>query len=235
MGELSLGIIIPVYNEAENIGSTLTEIQQKVKTPHRIYIVYDFEEDNTLPAAREFIKQGAELRLVRNPVQGVINAIKTGLRIAEEESLLVTMADMSDDYSVVDKMCALIGEGYDVVCGSRYMKGGRQIGGPLIKKTLSRIADVSLRHIAAIPTHDATNSFKLYRKSLIDSIEIESDGGFEIGMEIVVKAYFTGFRVTEVPCLWMDREKGSSRFRILKWAPKYLRWYLFAIKKRFLL
>jgi dolichol-phosphate mannosyltransferase len=232
MNKVPLGIIIPVYNEADNIRKTIDVIEEKIKTPHRIYIVYDFDEDNTLPVAGEFIKNGIDLELLKNPVRGVVNAIKTGLRKAEEDSLLVTMADLSDDYAVVDKMCGLIAEGYDVVCGSRYMKGGRQIGGPLIKKTISRIADVSLRHIAGLPTHDATNSFKLYRKSMLDSLEIESDGGFEIGMEIVVKAHFAGFRVTEVPCTWMDREKGESRFRILKWAPKYLRWYFYAIKKR---
>jgi len=113
------------------------------------------------------------------------------------------------------------------------MKGGRQVGGPLLKKTISRIADVSLRYIAGLPTHDATNSFKLYRRTMLGSIEIKSDGGFEIGMEIVVKAHFGGFRVTEVPCVWMDREKGESRFKILKWAPKYLRWYFYAMEKRF--
>ena len=233
MGEVPLGIIIPVYNEAENIGRTLTTIEEKVKTPHRIYIVYDFAEDNTLPAVKDFIRQGVNLKLVRNQTRGVINAIKTGLKKAEEEFLLVTMADLSDDYAVVDKMYGLICKGYDVVCGSRYMKGGRQIGGPIIKKNLSRIADVSLRRIAGIPTHDATNSFKLYRKQVIDSLKIESDGGFEIGMEIVVKAHFSGFKVAEVPCTWTDREKGSSRFMILKWMPKYLRWYSYAVKKRF--
>jgi len=234
MNKIPLGIIIPVYNEAENIRKTLNSIEEKIKTPHMIHIVYDFDEDNTLPVVQEFIRKGRPLKLLKNPVRGVVNAVKTGLRKAEEDFLLVTMADLSDDYSVVDGMCKLISGGYDVVCGSRYMKGGRQIGGPLIKKTLSRMADISLRYIAALPTHDATNSFKLYRKSMLHSLEIESDGGFEIGMEIVVKAHFGGFKVTEIPCTWMDREKGESRFRIIEWAPKYLRWYFYAIRMRFL-
>jgi dolichol-phosphate mannosyltransferase len=232
MDRSPLGIVIPVYNEAENIGDTLTAIKEKVITPHTIYIVYDFDKDNTLPVVKKFMKNGMDLKLLKNPARGVVNAIKTGLRKAEGEFLLVTMADLSDDYSVVDQMCRLIAEGYDIVCGSRYMKGGRQIGGPLIKKTLSRIAGVSLRYIAGLPTHDATNSFKLYRKSMLDSIDIESQGGFEIGLEIVVKAHFAGSKVTEVPCIWMNREKGESRFKILKWSPKYLKWYLYAMKKR---
>lgn len=233
MTTVPLGIIIPVYNEEENIGRTLSAIKEKIITPHRIYIIYDFDEDNTLPAAKEFLSKDVDLRLVKNPVGGVVNAIKTGLKKAEEDYLLVTMADLSDDYTVVDHMCTLMANGYDVVCGSRYMKGGKQIGGSLLKKTISRIADVSLRYIAGLPTHDATNSFKLYRKSMLDSMKIESDGGFEIGMEIVVKAHFSGFKVAEVPCVWTDREKGKSRFQLLKWAPKYLRWYFYAMKKRF--
>ena len=233
MNSIALGIIIPVYNEAENIGRTLTAIEDLVKTPHRLYIVYDFDEDNTLPVAREFSQKGMDLQFVKNPVKGVVSAIKTGLRRAEEEYLLVTMADLSDDYAVVDGMCRLMSKGYDVVCGSRYMKGGKQTGGPLLKRSLSRLAGVSLKYLAGLPTYDSTNSFKLYRKSLLDSIEIESDGGFEIGMEIVVKAHFSGFKVTEVPCLWTDRQEGKSRFKVARWAPKYLKWYLYAIRSRF--
>jgi dolichol-phosphate mannosyltransferase len=228
---VSLGIIIPVYNEAENIGHTLSAIEEKVHTPHRIYIIYDFDEDNTLPVARAFAGGDAAIQFMKNAAGGVVNAITKGLRNAEEDYLLVTMADMSDDYSIVDGMCTLMDKGFDVVCGSRYMKGGKQIGGPLFKKSISRIAGLSLRYVAGVPTHDATNSFKLYRKSMLDSLEIESDGGFEIGMEIVVKAHFAGFMVTELPCTWTDRAEGQSRFRIAKWAPKYLKWYLYALKK----
>jgi dolichol-phosphate mannosyltransferase len=232
MDKIPLGIIIPVYNEAENIDKTLTAIEENIATPHRIYIIYDFDEDNTLPVAKEFLKKSSDLKFVKNSQRGVVNAIKKGLKKAEEDYLLVTMADLSDDYTVVDSMCRLMAKGYDVVCGSRYMKGGKQIGGPLLKKLISRIADVSLRYIAGLPTHDATNSFKLYRKSMLDSLVIESNGGFEVGMEIVVKAHFSGFRVIEIPSTWTDRQEGKSRFRIFKWAPKYLRWYLYALRKR---
>jgi glycosyltransferase involved in cell wall biosynthesis len=233
MSNPPLGIIIPVYNEAANIGNTLAAIEEKITTPHTIYIVYDFDEDNTLPVARALPRNDMKLRFIKNPAGGVVNAIKTGLKTAEEDYLLVTMADLSDDYTVVDSMCNLMTKGYDVICGSRYMKGGKQLGGPLLKKTLSRIADVSLRYVAGLPTHDATNSFKLYRKDMLDALEIESDGGFEVGMEIVVKAHFSGFKVGEVPCVWMDRQEGRSRFKVLKWVPKYLRWYFYAMKHRF--
>ncbi len=232
MNEL-LGIIIPVYNESENITATLAAIEKNVRTGHKIYIVYDFEEDNTLPVAKDLRSKGLPIEFLKNPIRGVANAIKTGLRNASGDYLLVTMADMSDDYRVVDNMCGLMSQGYDIVCGSRYTKGGKQIGGPLIKKSLSRLAGISLKYFTGVPTSDATNSFKLYRKKMLGQIDIESDAGFEVGIEIVVKAHFAGYRITEVPSVWTDRQKGKSRFKILKWAPKYLRWYLYAFKKRF--
>ena len=231
--EPNLGIIIPVYNEGSNIKATIDDIQKKVETFHRIYIVYDFEQDNTLPVVKEMRTNGLPLELIKNPVRGVANAIKTGLRQAPHDYLLVSMADLSDDYSVVDEMYRLMDSGYDIVCGSRYMKGGKQIGGPLLKKILSRTAGVSLKLFTSLPVHDATNSFKLYRKSMVDKIDIESDSGFEIGMEIVIKAHFSGHKVTQVPCTWTDREQGRSKFKIFKWLPKYLRWYFYAFKKTY--
>ena len=224
-----LGIIIPVYNEQDNIGSTLTRVEKHIREPHRIYIVYDMDDDNSLPVAQTYAQQGMDIFFVKNEVGGVVNALKKGLKIATEE-LLVVMADMSDDLAVVDKMISKMDQGYDLVCGSRYMPGGQQIGGPILKKTLSRLAGLSLKYLTGLPTSDVTNSFKLYRKKIIDSFEPESNGGFEIGMELVIKAHFAGFRVTEAPSIWTDRQEGQSRFRILKWAPNYMKWYLLAIK-----
>lgn len=230
-----LDIIIPVYNEEENIVATLMEIEGKVTTPHRILIIYDFDEDNTIPVAQEYVKETGKgnIDLIKNYYgKGVLSAIKTGFEVAEGKVLLVVMADTSDDLSIVDEMFRKINQGYDIVCGSRYMKGGKQIGGPWLKKTLSRMAGVSLRLFTGIPTHDVTNSFKMYRKSVLKDMQIESDGGFEIGMEIVVKAYLKGCKITEIPSIWRDRIAGESRFKIAKWLPKYIHWYLVALKGR---
>jgi glycosyltransferase involved in cell wall biosynthesis len=230
---IQLGIIIPVYNEKSIIGDTFNAINKEIKTPYRIYIVYDFEEDNTIPVAKSFIQKGLNIIFIRNTLQGVAEAIKKGLREAKEQWLLVSMADLSDDYKVVDLMCELMSKGFDLVCGSRYIKGGSQSEGPIVKKFFSRSAGLSLNYLVGLPTHDVTNSFKLYRKSMLDNLTIESNGGFEIGMEIVIKAYFSGYKVTEVPCVYKDRQKGESRFRIMKWFPKYLKWYCYAIYKSF--
>lgn len=227
----SINIVVPVYNERENIRNTLYEIENKVKIPYKIFIVYDFEEDNTLPVIKDYMRQNKNIYLVKNKFgRGALNAIKTGFESIDDGIALVVMADLSDDLGKVNEMFKKISEGNDIVCGSRYMKGGKQIGGPWFKKLLSRMAGVSLHYLVGIPTHDITNSFKMYTKKVLDNIKVESNGGFELGMEIVIKAYFSGFKVTEIPCTWMDRQKGKSRFKILKWIQKYLRWYLYALR-----
>ncbi len=230
-----IDIIVPVFNEKEVIVSTLEEIKSKVSTPHLIHIVYDFDEDNTLPVVKEYLEAGKadNIVLLKNDYgRGVINAIKKGFHAAEALATLVVMGDLSDDLGIVDSMFGKIQEGFDIVCGSRYMKGGRQIGGPFFKGLLSRMAGLSLHWLTSIPTHDISNSFKMYRTSLLKSIEIESTGGFEIGLEVLVKAFVEGCKIAEIPSVWRDRVAGKSNFKLLKWLPKYLKWYFFAIKNR---
>jgi len=229
----SINIIIPVYNEKENIKETLFEIENKIKTHHNIFLIYDFDDDNTIPVVDSFIQERDNVSLVKNKYGGgVLNAIKTGFEFSDGEVVLILMADLSDDLDKVDEMFSIINHGYDIVCGSRYMKGGKQIGGPWFKKLLSRVAGISMRYIIGLPTHDVTNSFKMYTKKVLKHIEIESDGGFELGMEIVIKAFFRGYKITEIPSTWRDRGKGVSKFKLWKWLPKYIKWYLFAIRSR---
>lgn len=226
-----LNIVIPVYNEGGNIIKLFDQISKEIHTPVELIIVYDFDEDNTVLVVKQNVnKYKFAIRLEKNLYgKGALNAIKTGLFKSTHDVILVIMADLSDSLEIVDKMYCKIQEGYDVVCGSRYMKGGKQIGGPLLKKTFSRIAGVSLHYLIGIPTHDITNSFKMYTKKLIDSVRIESDGGFEISMELTVKAYLNGFKITEIPSYWYDRTDGQSNFKMWKWLPQYLKWYKLGI------
>lgn len=235
---ISLNIVIPVYNEGDNIVTTLREIQNKVDIPNIIHIVYDFDEDNTLPPLKQFIQNENinNIELVKNKYgRGALNAIKTGFESFDDGAILVMMADLSDDLYQVKVMFDKLNEGYDLVCGSRYMKGGDQIGGPKFKSLLSKTAGISLHYFTGIPTRDVTNSFKLYTKKVLNDLEIESNGGFEIGIEIFVKAYLKGYRISEVPSIWRDRAAGESNFKLWKWLPNYLHWYFYAIKGKWLL
>lgn len=223
-----LSIVIPVYNESSNIKQLFDGISQKISADKELVVVYDFDEDDTLPALRRIEKDYPfPIRTEKNELgRGALNAIITGFRRARGDAVLVTMADLSDDLNAANDMYSLIhDEGYDLVCGSRYMRGGSQTGGPILKGLFSRCAGLSLHLLSGIPTHDVTNSFKMYSKSLLDETQFESTGGFEIGMEITVKAFMAGKRITEVPSSWSDREGGESHFKMWEWIPHYLHWY----------
>ncbi|HEX9100526.1 MAG TPA: glycosyltransferase [Candidatus Dormibacteraeota bacterium] len=228
-------MVVPVYNEGENVVPTLRGVVERTRTrPLEVLVVHDFDEDTTVPVVKRLQAELPELRLHRNHLgRGVLNALKSGLAEASAPYVLVTMGDGSDDPDDIDAMYALAHSGADVVAGSRYMKGGHQVGGPVLKRTMSRVAGLSLHWLGGFPIHDATSNYRLYSKRLLQRVTIESTGGFELGLELTVKAYALGMRVAEVPTTWRDRTAGESRFRLWKWLPRYLHWYWRGIGARF--
>ena len=228
-----LSIVMPAYNEGEVIGETINSIQGKVKTPFELLIVVDFDEDSTVGAVKNLKNNYKNIKLVKNKFgKGALNAIKTGLMTAKGEAICVMMADLTDDPDTLNLMVKKYKQGFDIVSGSRYMPGGHQVGGPLLKQFMSRCAGLSLHYITQMPTFDPTNSFRLYSKRFLKNVKIESNGGFELGIELTVKAYYSGYKVTEVPTTWTFLAK-VSRFNMKKWLPKYLKWYFLAIKLKF--
>lgn len=224
-------LVMPVYNEGENIRKALKLLDEKLKVPAETWLVYDSEEDSTVVAVEGLVTR-VPFRLVRNKYgRGALGAIRTGLEEATSEWVCVTMADLCDPPEVIDTMLeAGKEEDADIVCASRYMKGGQQIGGPKIKGFLSRLAGLVLCGLAGLRTRDPTNSFKLYRKRFLETVSIESTGGFEIGLELVVKAHRAGRKIVEVPTTWMDRSSGKSNFQLWKWLPHYLHWFWMAFQ-----
>lgn len=229
---MQLSIVMPVYNEGEVIEETIKRVETSVKTPHELLIIYDMDEDTTIGPVKKLQTKYPNVKLVKNVYgRGALNALKTGLQKARGQAVCIMMADLTDDPEVLNQMIEKYNQGYDVVAASRYMKGGHQVGGPFLKQFMSRVAGISLHYLVGLPTHDATNSFRLYSKKFLNKAKIQSDGGFELALELTVKAYFSGFKVTEVPTTWTYLAK-ESRFYLKKWLPKYLKWYFWAIKKR---
>jgi dolichol-phosphate mannosyltransferase len=234
-GRLRLSIVVPVYNEGENIVMQLRGIAEAVHAePYEVLVIYDFDGDTTVPVVRRLQAELPQVLLHKNELgRGVLNALKVGLAAASAPYVVVTMADLSDEPATIDQMYALAQEGAEVVAASRYMSGGRQIGGPVLKRTLSRMAGLTLHWLGDLPTHDATSNFKLYSRRFLDQIEIESVAGFELALELTVKAHLLGLRVAEVPTTWRDRSAGQSRFQMREWIPHYLRWYGWGLMARF--
>ena len=136
-----LTVVMPVWNEGERVAPTLRAFAAAGRTPFELLVVYDMPEDTTVAVVERLVAEIPGLRACRNGLgRGVLNAMKAGIAAAQAAYVLITMADGSDEYANVDRMVGLAREGVDVVAASRYMPGGQQLGGPRLKRLLSRTA-----------------------------------------------------------------------------------------------
>jgi len=203
---------------------------ESVKLPAEVLVVYDTPNDTTVPFLERYAATEHRMRPVHNKYgPGPANAIRFGVDQAAADVVVVTMADGSDDPMQIDQLARLVERGVMVACASRYMPGGQQVGGPWLKGRISRLAGRSLNLIGRVGTHDATNSFKAYSRDFVKRVGIDSDAGFEMGIEMVAKARRLDLPVAEIPTLWLDRTYGVSNFKMSEWIPRYLHWYFYAL------
>lgn len=225
-----LDIIIPVYNEGQNIAATLRALAHAVKAPVRVLICYDMPEDDTLPAVESSRAEYPSLKIefIKNSGRGAHAAVMAGFAASSAPHVLVYPAD--DDYNapIVDAMLAEAQRGADIVCASRFMRGGSMVGCPPLKEFLVRMGNWVLRHLARVPTHDSSNGFRLFSRRVIADIPVESSIGFTYSIELLVKAHRRGLKIAEVPAQWFERRAGQSRFKVIHWLPAYLRWCMYA-------
>jgi dolichol-phosphate mannosyltransferase len=233
MKKVQVSVVIPVYNEGAAIIACLERILREVMLPSEVLVVHDMPEDTTVPHALAVGERDPRVRVVLNTYgRGPANAIRFGIDAARAPVVVVTMADGSDDPRQIDDLARLVDRGVVVAAASRYMPGGQQVGGPRLKRMMSRWAGRSLHTLARVGTRDATNSFKAYSTEFVRMVGIESRTGFEIGLELTAKATRLRLPVAEIPTIWLDRQLGDSSFDLGRFMPSYLRWYFFAYGRR---
>jgi len=224
-----VSIVVTSHNEGEEIVPYLDRLLESVTLPCEVLVVFDSADDTTAPWVHKYSRDDARVVPTLNTYgRGPARAIRYGFDQAKADVVVVTMADGCDDPMQIDPLVRLVERGVVVAAASRYMRGGQQIGGPVLKSTLSRLAGLSLHLLTRVGTRDATNSFKAYSVAFVRNVGIESDHGFEVGLELVAKARRHRLRVAELPTIWLERSFGQSNFRLAKWIPRYLRWYLYA-------
>lgn len=231
-----IDVFVPIYNEKDNIIPLLDELKEKVSSDFRVLVVYDMDEDDTLPVLRRVMDQYPyPIILQKNTYgRGAINAFRTAIQSAQSEYLIHTMADLADDLATIDLMKQELDAGSDVVVGSRYMPGGQRNGDKGLKSFLSRLAGAGMRVLTGIPTHDISNAYRMYRTEVLRKIPITSDGhGGTI--EILQKIYLKGYTIKEVPDVWNDRVAGQSQFKMGTWVPTCIYWCLYTIVHKWFL
>lgn len=215
-------IVIPVKNEEGNIINTLQEIDKKVKFPHRILVVDGRSTDKTHDLVINYSKSHKNVKIiVTKPKDSAFKeSLQVGYKASTTEFVVTFMGDLSDRPETLSEMRKKAVEGYDVVIGSRYIKGGGVVNKPRMQAIISRLVSFILHFLTGIPIHDVSNPFTLYRRSILIDIKPISKAN-EMPIEMLFKAYFMGAKITEVPTVWKGRVAGRSKFNMYRVIPGY--------------
>ena len=232
---MKLDIVIPVYNEDENIVSLIKKLDEEIACNFRILICYDSESDKTLKHLKNKNIIKREIVFIKNPSQGPNSAIIEGIRSSKAEIILIYMADDFENIKLINRMVNLIEEGNDLIIPSRFVPGGQMLGAKKIKKTITLIGSYLIYYIARIPFKDCTNAFKMFSAKLKNKINLESKVGFTFALELVTKSYSLNLKIIEIPSSWIDLENRKSNFKVFKWIPYYIYWLLYSVAKNYTL
>ena len=229
-----LDIIIPVYNEDENILRLFKAIEDEVICNFRILICYDSESDKTLQYVKSTNVINKEILLIKNPNQGPNSAIIEGINSSKADIILIYMADDFENVKLINSMVNLIERGNELVIPSRFITGGKMLGAKKIKKMITIIGSYLIYYLARIPFKDCTNAFKMFSGSLKDKIKLDSTTGFTYALELTTKAYLLNIKIIEIPSTWIETKNRKTNFKIIKWLPYYVYWLIYSIVRNFI-
>ena len=229
MNKKGYDIIIPVFNE-KNIIKLIGYILNNAKNFNFIYICYDSEEDITLEYFyNSKYRKFDYIKLLKNPYEGPCEAIKFGFSKSFSDAVIVYPADDFNNAVLLDKMFELKMQGYDIVCPSRFVKGGKIQNCPIIKLTIVKVVSFILFYFSNLKIKDPTNGFRLFSRKVLNKYNIESTMGFAYSLELTIKSHLDNIKIIELPSIWIERVDKKSSFKILKWSKSYLRWFFKAI------
>ena len=229
MNNIPLEIIVPVFNEGEKILKLMKNFESNIDTDFRVLFCFDDDTDNLFNYKDELSKFKFEIIFIKNPNKGPLSAIKEGFLKGNSDCVIVYPADDFLNFNILNKMYQDFLEGSHIVVASRFIKGGSMNNCPLLKSILVRMASYSLYYLSSVPVKDASNGFRLFSRKLLNEVKIESKVGFAYSLELLAKCNRLKYKISEVPAKWEERSEGQSRFKIIKWLPQYLRWYIYGL------
>ena len=222
---MDLSIVIPMFNEAENVEETLRRVEEALASfpgSYEIVPVNDGSVDDTLEILNKVAARDSKIKVASYPKNvGRGRALRTGFRESTGDMVVSIDADLSFAPShILDLIKVLRNEpDIDFVLGSPYVPGGEMRNVPFLRLWISKLGNMVLRHI--MPVRYSTGVFRGYRRKVLDSLELESDDK-EIHLEILSKALALGYRVREIPATLTGRERGKSKFKFKKTALSHL-------------
>ena len=223
---MKLSIVIPAYNEEESITETIDALEKalnEIKIDHETLIVNDNSKDNTEQVLQQLAEKYPSVRYVTNPgPNGFGYAIRYGLDRFSGDCVAIMMADLSDSpYDMIKFYTTMMEKNVDCVFGSRWIKGGKVIDYPFVKKIVNRLANRIIRFVMNISYNDTTNAFKLYKKEVIEGVKPILSPHFNLTIELPLKAIIRGFSYEIVPNSWTNRKYGVSKLKIKEMGSRY--------------
>ena len=222
---VDISIVIPAYNEENNIGpllKTLTTYIKQQRWKAEIIVVNDHSTDRTKEIVQKLSKQFSHIVLLNRAKgrNGMGHALIDGTNTAKGKYVIWTMADRSDNISTMEQMIKNLKDGKDLVFGSRYMKQGSSGDLELTKAFCSGGYTFVARFLFGFRVHDITNAFRAFRKDIIQDLHLAS-GDFAISPEFAIKAHLAGKRLGEVPTTYINRREGQTKFKMLRMGLRY--------------
>ena len=208
-------VVIPTYNEADNVQELLPSVL-KFGSHFNVLIVDDNSPDGTAKLVKEMQKTEPRIHLLERPGKlGLGTAYVAGFKFALANGFDYVFemdADFSHDPEMLPKLLAKAEE-YDLVIGSRYIEGVNVVNWPMKRLLLSYFANLYTRVITGMPVRDATGGFKCFRRKVLESIDLDAihSNGYAFQIEMNFKTWRKGFRVVEIPIVFVDRRIGSSK------------------------
>jgi len=224
---MDLSIVIPMFNEAENAESTLNRVEEALASfagTYEIIAVNDGSLDNTLEILNRLAEQDGTLRIVSYPNNiGRGMALRKGFKESSGDVIVSIDADLSYHPQYILGFVETLSKEPDIdfVLASPYMPGGAVENVPILRLWVSKLGNKILRLAMPNRIYTSTGIFRAYRKKVLDSLELESDGK-EIHLEILSKALALGYRVKESPATLTNRKRGKSKFKFRKTAISHL-------------
>ncbi|MEE8185124.1 MAG: glycosyltransferase [Thermodesulfobacteriota bacterium] len=221
---MELSIIIPAHNEEGNLPVLLERITSEAEhmgIEYEVIVVNDNSTDDTEKTLSQLKEKHKRLIVInRRSKRGVGNTLREGFKTAKGEIIITMDADMSHDPQDIPRLYNKATEGYDVVIGSRYVKGGGMDTTPgrlILSKGFALFSN-----ILGLPLKDATTGYRAQRRDVIEALNLEATG-FEIHVEIPMKAKRKGFKLCEVPIKYGRRKEGKSKLRYIEEGPRYIK------------
>jgi len=213
-------IVLPTYNERENLRHALARIREVAEGGDiqlHTLIVDDSSPDGTGELADQLATEVPDVSVLhRGGKEGLGKAYVAGFRQAlamGAEHIFEMDADLSHDASYLPHFLRLIDHGADLVLGSRYVKGGGVENWGLGRKIISRGGCLYAQTILGLPYHDLTGGFKCFRRRVLETIDLDDidTAGYGFQIEMTYRAHKLGFKIAELPIIFVDRKVGESK------------------------